>query len=196
MSKKNEEKTRRSWHPNIQSKRLWSDALRRFVRVKVQARVLRTIDKVGGLDAYLLGNRVGRVKELGPWGWKLRWRLMGTESVKARFREERKRLGIPEEGLVLVGRDGGVVSKEEFGEEVKAFDKELDEADRVAEMEEGEGESLVGEKKEGEEAEDTQRPLVRQKPREESDAGFMEQQQVAPEKEEKKGLFQRMFGRR
>ena len=44
--------------------------------MKVATRVLRTIDKVGGLDQYLLGEKAGRVKELGVEGWRLRWRVM------------------------------------------------------------------------------------------------------------------------
>ena len=39
-------KTRRSWLPNIQSKRLYSDALGETVRVKVTTRALKTIRKV------------------------------------------------------------------------------------------------------------------------------------------------------
>ncbi|MCJ1459568.1 39S ribosomal protein L24, mitochondrial [Mycoblastus sanguinarius] len=100
VSSKNEIKTRRSWKPNIHQKRLWSDALQKFVSVKVQARVLRTIDKVGGLDEYLLGNKPARVKELGVEGWRLRWRVLRTERVGSRLKEERKRLGLPAEGLL------------------------------------------------------------------------------------------------
>lgn len=40
------QKTRRSWLPNIQSKRLFSDALGENVRVKVSTRALKTIRKV------------------------------------------------------------------------------------------------------------------------------------------------------
>lgn len=58
-------------------KRLWSASLQKFVAVKVQARVLRTIDKVGGLDEYLLGNKPARIRELGVEGWRLRWEVMG-----------------------------------------------------------------------------------------------------------------------
>ncbi|KAL8822438.1 MAG: hypothetical protein Q9191_006824, partial [Dirinaria sp. TL-2023a] len=207
VSKKNEIKTRRKWHPNMHSKRLWSDALGELVRVKVQARVLRTIDKVGGLDAYLLGDTAGRIKELGPYGWKLRWRVMGTESVRARFREERKRLGVPEEGLVLIGSDGRVLSEEGVGEEVRGLDEELDNADRKAEMER-ETESLVGRQVEEQEqppprevravvreAQEMERPLVRERPREETDAGRMEEQQAPTKEEKKKSVFQRWFGR-
>lgn len=71
--------------------------------MKVQARVLRTIDKVGGLDEYLLGGKRARVKELGMGGWALRWRIWQTEMVTERFRKERERLGVPEggwEGLI------------------------------------------------------------------------------------------------
>eukprot|EP00299_Pterocystis_sp_00344_P005714 c17454_g1_i1.p1 GENE.c17454_g1_i1~~c17454_g1_i1.p1 ORF type:complete len:152 (-),score=28.49 c17454_g1_i1:15-470(-) len=46
--------TRRTWKPNVQSKRLWSDILNRFIHFNVTTNVLRTIDKKGGLDSYLL----------------------------------------------------------------------------------------------------------------------------------------------
>lgn len=88
-------RTRRSWRPNIRSKNLWSEALGTHVRTRVAARVLRTIDKLGGLDEYLLGSKPARVAELGPWGWKLRWRIMQTEKVQERFAREREALGLP-----------------------------------------------------------------------------------------------------
>ena len=66
----------------------------KFVRVKVQARVLRTIDKVGGLDEYLLGDKAARVKELGMEGWALRWKLMQTPIVRERFRQEKIAMGL------------------------------------------------------------------------------------------------------
>jgi large subunit ribosomal protein L28 len=46
--------SRRTWSPNVHSKRLWSEALNRIVRVKLTCAVLRTIDFYGGLDQYLL----------------------------------------------------------------------------------------------------------------------------------------------
>lgn len=76
-------------------KRLWSAALDDYVRVRVQARVLRTIDKVGGLDEYLLGDKAARIKELGMGGWVLRWKLIQTKAVAERFDQERKRMGVP-----------------------------------------------------------------------------------------------------
>lgn len=95
----NPQKNRRRWWPNIQEKRLHSEALGVAIRTRVNTRVLRTIDKVGGLDAYLLGSKPARIAELGPWGWRLRWRIMQTPTVQERFRRERVALGLPEEGL-------------------------------------------------------------------------------------------------
>lgn len=94
VSEKHNVKTHRVWRPNVQRRRLWSDALRCFVQTRVTTRVLRTIDKCGGLDEYLLGDKAQRIKDLGPWGWKLRWRVMQSEVVQARFRQQRVRLGL------------------------------------------------------------------------------------------------------
>jgi large subunit ribosomal protein L28 len=44
--------TRRQFKPNIQSKRFWVAELGRFVRVKVSAQEIKTIDKIG-LPAFL-----------------------------------------------------------------------------------------------------------------------------------------------
>ncbi|EME49825.1 hypothetical protein DOTSEDRAFT_113714, partial [Dothistroma septosporum NZE10] len=97
VSDKHEVKTRRQWHPNVFTRKLFSKALNRNVQVRVSARVLRTIDKLGGLDEYLLGEKEARVKELGVSGWWLRWAIMQTPSIKKRFAEERVRLGLPEQ---------------------------------------------------------------------------------------------------
>lgn len=95
VSERNEIKTRRKWRPNVQHKRLWSESLGVFVRTRVTTRVLRTVDKAGGLDAYLLGHKPQRVKDLGPWGWRLRWRIMQTPLLRERFALQREALGLP-----------------------------------------------------------------------------------------------------
>ncbi|KDQ09559.1 hypothetical protein BOTBODRAFT_178942 [Botryobasidium botryosum FD-172 SS1] len=73
-------KTRRTWLPNIQTKRLYSETLGEHVRLEVTARTLRTIDKYGGLDAYLLG-----VKDT----------LLSHEGMRMRvmIKEARRKLG-------------------------------------------------------------------------------------------------------
>jgi len=47
-------KTNRRFLPNIQSVSLVSEALGRAIRLNVSTRALRTVQKKGGLDAFLL----------------------------------------------------------------------------------------------------------------------------------------------
>ncbi|KAK6154082.1 hypothetical protein DH2020_013721 [Rehmannia glutinosa] len=63
-------KTRRTWKPNVQEKRLFSYILDRHVRVKVSTHALRCIDKAGGIDEYLLKTPYHKMDtELGLY-WK------------------------------------------------------------------------------------------------------------------------------
>ncbi|KAM0335612.1 hypothetical protein ACHAQA_000660 [Verticillium albo-atrum] len=87
-------KTPRAWRPNIHRKRLWSPALGVWVRARLSLRVLRTIRKEGGLDAYVLKSKAARIRDLGPGGWKLRWLVMQTAAVRTQFADERARLGV------------------------------------------------------------------------------------------------------
>ena len=87
-------KTRRTFQVNVHRKRLWSHALDRMIQVRVSARTLRTIDRVGGLDEYLLGEKEARIKQLGVTGWWLRWAIMQQPTIKARFARERWQLGL------------------------------------------------------------------------------------------------------
>ncbi|KAI4132871.1 MAG: hypothetical protein LQ347_002409 [Umbilicaria vellea] len=161
VSERNEIKTRRRWRPNIRSKRLWSESLNRFIRLKVHARVLRTIDKVGGLDEYLLGEKAARIKDLGMGGWALRWRIMRTDTVQERFRKQRVEMGLPTLQEGMIGRHGQVVSGETLSEEIKEYDRELEEEDKRAEKEDQE---------EAEEVEED----------ENLGTGFMEEEPVQP----------------
>jgi large subunit ribosomal protein L28 len=47
-------KSKRRFEPNLQHAHLHSDALGRTVHLRVTTRALRTVQKNGGLDAYLL----------------------------------------------------------------------------------------------------------------------------------------------
>ncbi|KAI8625112.1 hypothetical protein F5Y19DRAFT_451708 [Xylariaceae sp. FL1651] len=95
VAEKYRNKSRTTWLPNRHTKRLWSPALNGFIRTRVTARVLHNIDRLGGIDEYLLGSKTQRIKELGPAGWRLRWKIMQTEAVQARFAKERAALGLP-----------------------------------------------------------------------------------------------------
>ena len=46
-------RTRRRFMPNIQDTKVYSETLKRWVKVRASAAGLRTIDHKGGLDAYL-----------------------------------------------------------------------------------------------------------------------------------------------
>lgn len=119
----------------------------RFIRVKVQARVLRTIDKVGGLDEYLLGEKAARVRELGMGGWALRWRLMRTEKVKERFRVQRVALGLElsEGGYEeMMQKEGGLVDEAEAEGREKAIDSVIEKESKAEEKRE-DGGVLLGE---------------------------------------------------
>lgn len=85
-------RARRTWSLNVKRKRLYSEALDQNVQLQVTTRVLRTIRKYGGLDEYLLGEKPARIKALGEAGWWLRWAIMQTDTVKARFNQEQQKL--------------------------------------------------------------------------------------------------------
>ncbi|OHF02482.1 ribosomal L28 family protein [Colletotrichum orchidophilum] len=94
VSPKHHQVTPRTWCPNVHRKRLWSAALGAWVRTRLTTRVLRTVRKEGGIDAYVTKNKAARVKELGPGGWKLRWLVMQTASFRERYVAERRALGV------------------------------------------------------------------------------------------------------
>jgi large subunit ribosomal protein L28 len=48
-------RTRRRFLPNVQRTSLMSDALGQMVRMRISTNAIRTIEKNGGLDAFLLG---------------------------------------------------------------------------------------------------------------------------------------------
>jgi len=56
-------KTKRRFLPNIQKVALQSEALGRDVTLKVSTRALRTVQKKGGLDAFLLQADDGSLPE-------------------------------------------------------------------------------------------------------------------------------------
>ena len=51
-------KTKRRWEPNLQWKRIWIPSDKRFIRIRVSARALRTMRKVGAERA---SAAIGRV---------------------------------------------------------------------------------------------------------------------------------------
>ena len=148
VGKDTENKTPRKWRPNVVRKKLYSAALDRLIRIKVCTSVLRTIDKNGGLDEYLLGEKPQRIKELGMFGWLLRWRLMQSPVVQERFRLERLRLGLVDEEpkATTTGMQGEQISQEELVHQIEQFDSELEQqqADELAAEGEVPSDALAG----------------------------------------------------
>jgi large subunit ribosomal protein L28 len=92
---RNKGKTRRRWYPNVRLETIRSEALRKDLTIRITASCMRTINKCGGLDQYLLGDKPARIKELGLFGWKLRWKIMNSPIMQKKFAEERATLGLP-----------------------------------------------------------------------------------------------------
>jgi large subunit ribosomal protein L28 len=76
-------KSNRFWKPNSHKKALWSETLDKSLKFEVTAKVLKTIDREGGLDNYLVKEKSARIKELGPFGWKLRYAVLKKKSELA-----------------------------------------------------------------------------------------------------------------
>ncbi|KAG0198831.1 39S ribosomal protein L24, mitochondrial [Mortierella sp. GBA30] len=72
-------KTRRTWLPNVQTKRLFSETLNDWIRLNMTTSVIRTVDKKGGLDRYLLDTRPDL---LGAKGLELRGKIVEALKVK------------------------------------------------------------------------------------------------------------------
>ena len=68
-------KTNRRFEPNIQRATLYSDALRRKISLRVTTRALRSVQRKGGLDVYLLATADAK---LAPVGLKLKRRVRKT----------------------------------------------------------------------------------------------------------------------
>jgi large subunit ribosomal protein L28 len=56
-------KTRRRWQPNLQVCSFMSETLGRAVRLRLTVNGIRTIERNGGLDAWLMGARNSRLGE-------------------------------------------------------------------------------------------------------------------------------------
>jgi large subunit ribosomal protein L28 len=134
VSVKTETKTRRYWKPNVLSKSLYSVALKKKVKLRITASVLKTMDREGGLDEYLLKDNEHRLKELGPLGWALRWTLLQKPVVLERMRSEAAALGLdqatidaqwPTPDMQRSEQRGLVTAAELIGEETEEFDDEL-----------------------------------------------------------------------
>ncbi|KAG0241194.1 39S ribosomal protein L24, mitochondrial [Actinomortierella wolfii] len=72
-------KTRRTWLPNVQTKRLFSETLNDWIKLNMTTSVIRTVDKKGGLDRYLLDTKP---ELLGEKGMEIRQRILDVLKQK------------------------------------------------------------------------------------------------------------------
>jgi len=56
-------KTKRRFQPNLQTTKLYSDALGQMVSLKLSTNAIRTVEKNGGLDAFLLSRNDSKLPE-------------------------------------------------------------------------------------------------------------------------------------
>ncbi len=73
-------RTRRRFLPNLQDATLLSDVLGVAVRMRLSTRAIRTVERKGGIDAYLLNTADGR---LSPDGKALKRRLLRAQAKRA-----------------------------------------------------------------------------------------------------------------
>ena len=144
-------------------------------------RVLRTIDKCGGLDEYVLGEKPARIKELGMLGWSLRWSVMGTDWYANRMREEIARMNLPPEvASRLLRKDQGDGDCTTIEEHITKVDEQLEESDEKCEeavamtneVELGPNERESATKEEAEKEADEERIIVEQSPSQVHSAGI------------------------
>ncbi len=72
-------KTRRRFLPNLQRASLLSDTLGESVRMRITTRAIRTIEKNGGLDAFLLGTAN---RKLSPEALRIKRRIEKAAASK------------------------------------------------------------------------------------------------------------------
>jgi large subunit ribosomal protein L28 len=73
-------KTNRRFNPNLQKATFYSDSLRRKIRLRVTTRALRTVQKVGAFDAFLLHTADAK---LAPEGLRLKRQVKKALAGKA-----------------------------------------------------------------------------------------------------------------
>ena len=82
------QKTRRTWTPNVQRKRLYSASLDESIPIKMTMAALRDVDKAGGLDEYLL--KPSAQKHLGDFGQRLKDQILEARRAMAQKAELEK----------------------------------------------------------------------------------------------------------
>lgn len=120
---RNKGKTRRRWYPNVRLETIRSEALDKTLTIPITASCMRTIRKCGGLDQYLLGDKPARIKELGLFGWQLRWKVLKSPVMTRIHQTEREELGLSAQPPRLETFEKAWIRDAELREEVQKEQK-------------------------------------------------------------------------
>lgn len=88
--------------PNIHKATLWLLTLEQKIKTRVSTKVLKTVDREGGLDNYLTKDKPARVKTLGALGWKLRYDVMKAQELKLAQAANPEVKFIADDGLLVL----------------------------------------------------------------------------------------------
>ncbi|GAQ91502.1 putative mitochondrial ribosomal protein L28 precursor [Klebsormidium nitens] len=77
-------RTKRTWKPNVQWKRVFSLALDEMVRIRMTTQALHQIDAAGGIDEYLLNTPQEKLNS--DVGMKLRGRIVEALAIRKKER--------------------------------------------------------------------------------------------------------------
>jgi large subunit ribosomal protein L28 len=94
-----ERKTRRNWKPNKQIKNFYSELLNKSLKLRVTTYAMRWIDKVGGLDNYLLFTKPQKL--YSQFALKLRSQLINEWEKKNNIKFNRSK-------ILLIERNYGI----------------------------------------------------------------------------------------
>ncbi|OAV99577.1 hypothetical protein PTTG_00818 [Puccinia triticina 1-1 BBBD Race 1] len=79
---KSKHRTKRTWKPNVQKTKLWSEVLGQSLQLRVTSAALKTIDRMGGLDRYVLQMSEQR---LGGMGLRIRDLVIAAMQERVRL---------------------------------------------------------------------------------------------------------------
>lgn len=85
-------KTRRRFLPNLCNVTLMSESLGRSYRLRISAYALRTVDHVGGLDAFLMKARDGQLSQRAR---RLKREIVRTRAAASEAPPEASAEGVP-----------------------------------------------------------------------------------------------------
>ncbi len=70
-------RTKRKFFPNLQNVKLYSQLLEKYLSLKITVRTMRSIEKNGGIDAYLMKSRN---RNLAPHAIKIKKSILKIEN--------------------------------------------------------------------------------------------------------------------